>query len=407
MSLSLNPETTARTSRADTVATTARQVGVIGGGQLAQMMAAAAPGLGLTLMAQTPSAEDPAASHAHGLVLGPLAAPDSVRELARQCEVITCENELVDLQTMAELAGEGVLFRPGLAALKALVDKRRQRELLDSLDVASPAWIGLKEALRKPARLAALGFPLMAKRCRGGYDGRGTEYIPNRVALEALAMGVDPGEWYLEALVPFERELAVVAARSSRGEVRCYPLMETHQHQRVCHWVQCPAPVPHPVEARARTIIASLLESLDYVGVLAMELFLAPQGLLVNEMAPRTHNSGHLTIEAAGTSQFAQHLRAVSGLPLGPVQLTAPGALMVNLLGFESHCGDYRPLREAIADLPGAHLHWYGKAEARPGRKMGHVTFLFSGASTESRQRELRQRLAVLEQIWPRPGGGP
>lgn len=162
-----------------------------------------------------------------------------------------------------------------------------------------------------------------------------------------------------------------------------------------------PAAVPHAVQAFARNIAASLLTSLRYEGVLSIEFFYGPAGLQVNEIAPRTHNSGHVTIEASHTSQFEQQLRIVAGLPMGPVGLKVPGALMVNLLGFEHSQSDYQDQREALAALPDATVHWYGKQGAVPGRKLGHITLVLDGSSAEQRQQQAHQRLEQVRSIWP------
>jgi 5-(carboxyamino)imidazole ribonucleotide synthase len=179
--------------------------------------------------------------------------------------------------------------------------------------------------------------------------------------------------------------------------------VQTHQHQQVCDWVLTPAEVPHAVQAFARNIAVSLLTAIDYVGVLSIEFFYGPQGLQVNEIAPRTHNSGHLTIEAARTSQFAQQARIVAGLPMGPVDLQVPGALMVNLLGFEASDRDYAPEREALAALAGATVHWYGKQGSSPGRKLGHVTLRLEAEEPAARRQEAMARLEAVRRIWPLP----
>jgi 5-(carboxyamino)imidazole ribonucleotide synthase len=179
--------------------------------------------------------------------------------------------------------------------------------------------------------------------------------------------------------------------------------VQTHQHRQVCDWVLSPAAVPQAVQAFARNIACSLVTALDYVGVLSIELFYGPEGLQVNEIAPRTHNSGHVTIEASHTSQFAQQARIVAGLPLGPADLQVPGALMVNLLGFETGDSDYAAQRQALGALPGASVHWYGKRSARPGRKLGHVTLVLQGAEPAERQRQAMQRLEQVRAIWPLP----
>ena len=376
-------------------------VGIIGAGQLARMLAMAAKRMGISLVVQGPCGDDPAVGVASGWVQGPLGAPEAVKALAEQVDVIGFENELVDLAPLQALEQAGVVFRPSLDTLASLTDKRRQRRVLQDLNIPVPAWMDLKEALACPERLDDLGYPLMAKAASGGYDGRGLRTIDNAEALKAFVESVCPEDWYLERFVDFERELAMVGARSATGEFCWYPLLETRQVGQVCATVLAPAAVPQSVEARAITIIGSLLQQLDYVGVLAVELFWGPEGLLVNELAPRTHNSGHLTIEACATSQFEQHLRALTGTTLGPTDLCTPGAFMVNLLGFEDSRKTYAQEQEAMAALSGFHVHWYGKRVSRRGRKLGHVTRCLTGSTPAQRQQDIKESMAVVNRIWP------
>ncbi len=406
-------------------------IGVVGGGQLAWMLAGAAGQEGVPLHVQTPSPDDPAVRLASSVVQAPLDDVAATRELARRAGVISFENEWLDLDALAVLEGEGVHFVPSLEALRPLVSKRSQRELLDRLHLPSPRWIPLEAVLAPahdppedgtdpqgdrapavaaiaepagPSLPAGFAFPLMAKVSTGGYDGRGTRPIRDQAELEALLSAVDPAEWLLEELVPFEQELALVACRDLGGAVGCFPLVQTHQHQQVCDWVLAPAAVSQAVEARARNVAASLLTALDYAGVLSIEFFYGPTGLLINELAPRTHNSGHYTIEAARTSQFAQQVRIVRGQSLGDTSLRLPGALMVNLLGFESagtaDCGEKLC---ALAAVDGLSLHWYGKQASSPGRKLGHVTVALTAADPTERAAEARRRLAEIRAIWPLP----
>ncbi|MFM8275974.1 MAG: ATP-grasp domain-containing protein, partial [Cyanobium sp.] len=218
-----------------------------------------------------------------------------------------------------------------------------------------------------------------------------------------LLARVDASGWIAEEFVAFEQELAVVAARDSQGEVVLFPLVQTHQHAQVCDWVLAPADSSHALEQAARNIAASLLTSLDYVGVLSIEFFYGPAGLQINELAPRTHNSGHYTIEACPTSQFAQQLRIVAGQPLASTALGVPGALMVNLLGFDHGEDDSSGRRQALAALPGAHLHWYGKGGSSPGRKLGHLTLLLDAGDPEDRRRQAAALLDQVRAIWPLP----
>ena len=377
------------------------RVGIIGAGQLAQMLAMAARTTGISLVVQGACGEDPAVGVADGWVHGPLGAPEAVKALAAQVDVIGFENELVDLAPLQPLEQAGVVFRPSLEALSPLMDKRRQRHVLQDFNISVAPWIDLSEALAHPERLHDFGYPLMAKAASGGYDGRGLQTLDDDEAFKAFAQAVDPEDWYLERVVNFERELAMVAARSVTGEVRCYPLLETRQLGQVCSTVLAPAAVPRSVEARAVTIVGSILQQLDYVGVLAVEMFLAPEGLLVNELAPRTHNSGHLTIEACATSQFEQHLRALTGASLGRTDLCTPGAFMINLLGFEDSRKTYAHEQQALAALSGFHLHWYGKHVSRRGRKLGHVTRCLTDATPAQRQQTAKESLAAVDRIWP------
>ncbi len=352
------------------------RVGVIGGGQLAWMMAPEAAKLGISLLVQTPSMEDPAAAVAE-TVLAPLRDAKATAELADRCDAITFENEFVDLEALGELEKQGVVFAPSLSVLAPLLDKYHQRCYLRDIGLPVPefiSWFGDEDA-------AFLGkWPLVVKARRHGYDGRGTEVVHNRAELMAVWQRWGRVPVLLEEFIPFERELAVMAARRRGGEIAIYPVVETQQENQVCRRVLVPAQIDPKVAAECETIARRILQpqsGLEVVGIFGIELFLTAQGqLLVNEIAPRTHNSGHFTIDACEISQFQMQLRAVCDLPLGQTTLKSPGAVMVNLLGYEHSRSDYRTKREQIAAIPGAHLHWYGKAESRPGRKLGHVTVL-------------------------------
>ncbi|MGB7563898.1 MAG: 5-(carboxyamino)imidazole ribonucleotide synthase [Prochlorococcaceae cyanobacterium] len=405
------------TPSSDPALSTRSAIGIVGGGQLALMLAEAADELGVELHVQTPSLDDPAAALAAVVVQADLGNAAATRRLGACCRAISFENEWVDLEALAPLAVEGLVFRPSLAALEPLVSKRRQRELLERLHLPSPRWLPLDRlsdplppdeippppgpGSAEPGPVFDLGFPLMAKASTGGYDGKGTVVIPDPVALKALLERVDPAEWILEEFVAFEQELALVACRDGQGQVAWFPLARTHQRQQVCDWVLAPASVDQAVEALARNVAASIMASLDYVGVLSIEFFYGPGGLVVNELAPRTHNSGHFTIEACSTSQFAQQVRIVSGGDVADIEADGPGALMVNLLGIEQSAAEEAERRTALAKLSGAHLHWYGKRESRPGRKLGHLTVLLQSTTPSELELEADRRLAEIRSIWP------
>jgi 5-(carboxyamino)imidazole ribonucleotide synthase len=408
-------------------------MGIVGGGQLAWMLADAAGALGVDLHVQTPSSDDPATRRAHSVVVAPLEDVGATRQLAERCAAVSFENEWIPLQALAPLAAEGVQFVPSLQALEPLVDKRRQRQLLDALNLPTLRWCSLEAVLLPPptqdttdgeaadaltdgAVLTApeplpleprlpdgFAFPVMAKAASGGYDGRGTRVLHGQGDLEALLSDVEPSGWILEELVRFDQELALVACRDRQGRLELFPLVQTHQHRQVCDWVLFPADVDHAVEAFARNVAASLLTALDYVGVLSIEFFYGPGGLQINEIAPRTHNSGHYTIEACHASQFEQQVRIVTGLPLGSTQPKMAGALMVNLLGSPATSApeELEERLQRLRQLPGVHLHWYGKRGLRPGRKLGHLTIPLQAGSAQERRLESRRWLEQVRAIWP------
>lgn len=376
-----------------------KRVGVIGGGQLAWMMGGAANKLGVELIVQTPSIDDPAVSIAQDTVLAKIDDADATKVLAQKSDVITFENEFVNLEALSLLANQGVSFRPKLEALKPLLDKYHQRCYLKDLGLPVPQFFALEQQENLSSKIDELGFPLVLKSRRHGYDGQGTFIIDDLASLQAkIELNKNTNTAFLiEKFVPFARELAVIAARSVEGEVVIYPVVETQQEQQVCRRVIAPADITPEQAAAASAIAHTLLNSLEVVGVFGIELFLTTDGqVLVNEIAPRTHNSGHFSLDACETSQFEQHLRAVCGLSLGNPALQCAGAVMVNLLGYETSHSDYQSQRQQLAAIPQAHVHWYGKTESRPGRKLGHVTVLLNNHN----QTAAEAIAQAVESIW-------
>jgi 5-(carboxyamino)imidazole ribonucleotide synthase len=388
---------------------------------------------------------EPPAQEASSVVIGQLNDVAATRSLAKRASQISFENEWVPIAELAALEQEGISFLPALSSLAPLINKRSQRQLLNQLNLPTPHWAPMEAAYPPPSRRGGmddefpaeeswpsechaqhpsgrsttlpptprlpegLTFPVMAKAASGGYDGKGTFVLTNQTGLEEHLASHRAEDWLLEEQVFFEMELAQVACRDQLGQVRCFPLVQTHQRDQVCDWVVYPAPVTHAVEAFARNVAMSLVTSLNYVGVMGIEFFYGPKGLMVNEVAPRVHNSGHLTLEACRTNQFAQQVRIVAGLPMGMTEPHAKGALMINLLGYasadsaEGHAG-YQRQREALQAMDGATLHWYGKVP-RYGRKLGHVTFLLDAEGHEQRAEECARRLDEVRAVWPWPEG--
>ncbi len=422
-----------------------KRVGVIGGGQLAGMMGDAANALGLELIVQTPQATDPAVCVAAGAVLAAVDDVLATAHLADGCDVVTFENEFVDVDGLRILEQQGVLFQPSLSSLSPLLDKYVQRCYLQDLDLPTPRfWApadlsqlqldSLQQSEQKQIGSEGVGdapnlgfvaidnrgisvsdsteiaqnsesgprdFPFVVKVRRHGYDGQGTFIVKDRESFESISAQLKGQSLLVEEFVPFDRELAVIAARSANGEMAIYPIVETQQLDQVCRRAIAPADISLEVQAEACAIARTLLNSLEAVGVFGIELFLtADNKLLVNEIAPRTHNSGHFTIDACETSQFEQHLRAVCQLPLGNCDLKCAGAVMVNLLGYESAESDYLEKRKQLAQISGAFVHWYGKKVSRPGRKLGHVTVVSDARLGDEGGQSASAIAQTVESIW-------
>ena len=272
------------------------------------------------------------------------------------------------------------------------MDKYDQRSYLKEIGVPVPKF-SIDSTLEYIA--ANYGFPVVLKARRHGYDGQGTFIIKNAEDLKDLATRVPIAELLVEEFIPFERELAIIAARNG-SEIAVYPVTETNQENQVCTWTITPANVTEEVAERVKEIARTILDKLNVIGVFGIEFFLTKDNrVLVNEIAPRTHNSGHYTLDGCETSQFAMHLQAVTKMSLGSTALKSAGALMVNLLGFETSNSDYQEKRSRILEIPNSYLHWYGKT-SRLGRKLGHVTVILN----EIELTEARLIIEQIESIW-------
>ncbi len=369
-------------------------VGFIGAGQLARMSAAAAIALDLRLAVLATRADDGAAQVLPDVTIGDPDDPAAVEAFAARCSVLTFDHELVDTDLLERLEKQGHAVRPSSSVMRLSQSKRLQRERFRALGLPVPAFLVVED--RKPMAdfASQVGLPLIVKADRGGYDGRGVWTVEDWPALDSVLdeleeRGITP---ILEERVPLERELAMQIARRPSGEMRTYPLVETVQVDGMLRELIAPAPNADDLQDEARRIAETIAADCGVVGLLAVEFFQADGKLLINEIATRPHNSGHFSIEGAVTSQFEQHLRAVLDLPLGSTALSRPWAVTENIVG--AVAGDLRStqVEQALA-LDGVHLHLYGK-EARPGRKIGHLTVL--GDDLESTQTLARRAAAIM-----------
>jgi 5-(carboxyamino)imidazole ribonucleotide synthase len=348
-------------------------IGVLGGGQLGRMMALDARRMGYRVVVLDPSSRCPTAQVSDGVVVGALDDLESAMHLAKQVDVITLDTEHVPADLLAELE-KVVPVRPGASVLRTINDRQTQKQFLDGLGLPQAAWAPATTPEELAAALAKVGRPAILKVRRDGYDGKGQVKVDTEgdPLVEHAKLRGEPV--VAEELVRFAREISVILARGVTGELRLYPIAENVHRRHVLHTTRAPAPMSPEMHKRAQDIAVTVAEALGHVGVMAVEMFELPDGqLLVNEIAPRTHNSGHYTWGACVTSQFEQHVRAVCGLPLGDPRATT-GAVMVNLIGDLWQKGE--PPWRVVLDRPEARLHLYGKNLPAPGRKMGHVVLL-------------------------------
>ena len=358
-------------------------IGVMGGGQLGRMLGFAARAMGYRLVALDPDPACPTAAVADEIVVGRYDDVDAARRLAAMSDVVTYELEHVGLEAAAA-AGEVAPLRPGLVALRATQDRLAERRFIRDIGELTAPWREVRGVAESEAAADALGYPCRLKLPLGGYDGRSQVRVAGRadVAAAVAALGGEGGRpLLLEREIDFEAELSVVCARDRTGRTLAFPVSRNVHDAGILVESVAPAPVDPIVAHDARELADSVARGLDLVGVLTVELFqLRGGGLMINELAPRVHNSGHWSIEGAATSQFEQHLRAILGLPLGSVAAHGPTA-MVNLLG----TGPERDARlagvPAALEDPGAHVHVYGKRRVFERRKMGHVTVVGTDAA--------------------------
>jgi 5-(carboxyamino)imidazole ribonucleotide synthase len=363
-------------------------IGVLGSGQLGRMLALAARRMGYGVHVFSPERDSPAGRVANREWSAPYDDLDAAREFAAAVDVVTLEFENIPAETVEELSSLAPV-RPGLRALRTTQNRLREKEFLRGAGFPVAPFRAVPDRASLDAALEEVGVPAVLKTAGFGYDGKGQTRISAPEDADG-AWNTLGGEAVLEAWVDFEAELSVVAARGSDGSFAHYGAVRNTHDRHILDLTVAPAGVPPEVEEEAVEIAAGVFEELEIVGTACVEFFLTAGGdLLVNEIAPRPHNSGHWTIEGAVTSQFEQQLRAVCGLPLGSTHRPEPAA-MANLLGDLWTAGE--PDWPAALAVPAVSLHLYGKREPRPGRKMGHLT---ARAPAEAAQRALEARRAL------------
>ncbi|MDG5785929.1 5-(carboxyamino)imidazole ribonucleotide synthase [Evansella sp. AB-P1] len=352
-----------------------RTIGILGGGQLGRMMALSAREMGYRIAVLEPTPDSPCGQVADIQIAAPYDDLTAARKMAKHCDVLTYEFENIDSITATWLE-ENLYLPQGSDLLSITQDRILEKRAITSFHVPVVPFEAIYTKDDLINSIEKLGLPAVLKTTRGGYDGKGQHVFKDINEIEDVwkEMG-DNSPFVLEAWMPFEKEISVIVTRSVHGEVTTFPIAENIHVNNILHQTIVPARIEREIENEAIKIAKHLAESFHLIGTLAVEMFVADGKIYVNELAPRPHNSGHYTINACVTSQFEQHIRAICGWPLGSTELLKP-VVMVNILG--EHVPN---VLEHIRDLKGAQLHLYGKAEAKVGRKMGHVNIL--GSTTE------------------------
>ena len=374
------------------------RLGILGGGQLGKMLLTDLRKFDIATLILDPSKDAPAQFGAHQFFQGDLMDFEAVYNFGQQVDVLTIEIENVNLDALDKLEAEGKKVFPSPKTLRMIQNKGDQKDFYHANQIPTAPYYRFDsiETLKEKVATTEIEFPFIWKAARFGYDGNGVKVVRT---LEDLNQLPDT-ECISEQLIPFKNELAVIVARSVSGEIKTYPVveMEFHPEANQVEYVICPARIPDEIADKAREVALKVSKSFNHVGLLAVEMFLTQEDeILVNEVAPRPHNSGHYSIEASYTSQFEQHIRAILDLPLGNTDSKVAG-IMVNLVGAEGYQGDvFYEGMEDILKIDGVTPHIYGKRETRPFRKMGHVTIVHNDMDTaRSIAQKVKETIKVI-----------
>jgi len=352
-------------------------IGILGGGQLAKMSTLAASRLGFDISIMEKEMRSPAGQLTHHESIGWVDDELVLKSFTHHCDVITLENEFVDHHRIEFIEQLGKKVFPSSATIGLIQDKLLQKQTLQKTNIPVPEFIEIMEDFRYDEIVAKLGTPFVLKSRKMGYDGYGNALVNSEKEYSEAVLHLSNRHNNLmaESFVKFSMELAVMVVRTSR-EIKTYPVVQTIQKNHICHTVIAPAEISKAIAAKAESVAIESVQAVKGFGIFAVEMFLTEDGsIIVNEMAPRPHNSGHYTIEGCVTSQFENHIRAVMELPLGSTEMIKPHAVMINLLGKPFPQKKMETYRTALQH-PNVHLHIYGKESSRNGRKMGHITII-------------------------------
>ncbi|MBP9718854.1 MAG: 5-(carboxyamino)imidazole ribonucleotide synthase [Candidatus Levybacteria bacterium] len=375
------------------------RIGIVGGGQLARMLIPSAKHLGFTVTILDPTPKSPAGQLADKQIVADLNDEKAMWELAHLSDFMTFDWELANPELLEEIKQKGITVNPSPQTLRMIKDKYEQKVFLKKAGIPVAEFVDIpschaefisaskksnveilkqvQDDIKKIAK--RINYPFLLKAKTGAYDGRGNFVVKTQNDITKGLEKLKGNELYVEKFIPFEKELAIIAVRSLTGKIKTFPVVETIHKNNILQTVLAPAPISKPLSKKAESLAKKVMQHLKGAGVFGIEMFLTHSTssgqaqILVNEIAPRVHNSGHVTIESSITSQFEQHIRAVTGLPLGRTLMKTPAAVMINILGERNGTAKIKGLEEALK-IPGVSIHMYGKAETKMERKMGHIT---------------------------------
>ncbi len=384
------------------------RIGIVGGGQLGRMLGMAAKQMGFTVTVMDATPQSPAGQVVDLQLEGTYSDPEVTEKLAGISDYLTVEIEHINTETLKKLVKQGIKVNPAPETIELIKNKFAQKEYLSKNKIPTAPFREIenchsslrdhkmaKQSSKEQSRLLSrsfplgprnditkeleriantFGYPFVLKKKFDAFDGRGNALIRKKSDIAKAFEKLGKQNLYAEKFVPFIKELAVIIVRDMQGKVAIYPVVQTIHKNNICHIVMAPAPINRKLQQKAQSLALKVMKHLQGAGVFAVEMFLTEKGdILVNEIAPRVHNSGHFTIEACYTSQFEQHIRAISGLPLGSTQMKVPAAVMINILGERKGTAEVKNLAKVL-QMPNVSVHIYGKAETKPERKMGHIT---------------------------------
>lgn len=348
-------------------------IGIIGGGQLGRMLTLAAKPLGFDVVVIDPGEHCPAAQVGARQIVANLYDQVAIRHLGAQVDFVTVEIEHLNVDALEQLAKTGLPVNPAPQTIRLIQDKFLQKQFLRDHNIPVADFVEVVNKKQATEQLLKYDGKMLLKTRHGAYDGRGNAYVTSEDELRQALKRFEGTALYAERHVPFVKELAVMVARDIEGNIKTYPIVETVHERNICMEVLAPAPVKRKLRDRAEALARQVAELLDGAGVFGVEMFLTKRGeVLINEIAPRVHNSGHYTMDLCSTSQFEQHIRAITGLPLGDTDLLLPAAVMINILGEQNGPTVLQGIEHSLIQ-PHTHVHVYGKSPTKVDRKMGHI----------------------------------